>query len=214
MTPYLVSPHAQGGTEWLQDRCGRLNGSDVAAIFATIQKGEAAARADLRFKLALERLTGRPESQEFISKEMQWGTDQEPHARMAFELHTDLTVIETGYCYRHDLMAGASPDGFVAEEDRRGIVEFKCPKSRTHLGYLDAGIIPKAYVPQVTHTMWVTGAEFAHFVSYDPRLPEKLRLFHIRVERDEAAISAHEAAVLQFLAEVDSFEKQLRLRAA
>lgn len=211
---FVVSPHAQGTDEWLADRAGRLNGSEVAAIFATVAKGEAAARADLRYKMVLERLTGKPESNGFTSKEMDWGTEQEPHARMAFEMANDLTVDESGYCYMPDMMAGVSPDGFIVENGRLGIVEFKCPKSRTHLGYLDAGVIPKLYVPQVEHTMWVTGAEFAYFQSYDPRFPEKLQRFQVRIERDQAKIDAHERAVLQFLEETAALEQQLRLRAA
>lgn len=214
MSRYLVSTNPQGSAEWLQDRAGRLNGSEVAAVFATIAKGEAAARADLRYKLVLERLTGKAEPSGFTSADMEWGTEQEPHARMAFEMATGLTVAESGYCYLPDTMAGVSPDGFVEEDGKRGIIEFKCPKSRTHLGYIDAGTVPKIYQPQVDHTMWVTGAEFAYFQSFDPRFPEKLQRFHVRVERDQARIDAHERAVLQFLMEVDALEQQLKQRAA
>lgn len=214
MSRFIVSPHAQGTPEWLADRAGRVNGSEVAAVFARTKTGEAAARADLRFQIVLERITGKPAGDGFTSKDMEWGKEYEPHNRMEFELATGLTVDECGYCYLPDMMVGCSVDGFVTDAGRRGIAEFKCPKSRTHLGYIDAGVLPAIYVPQVTHNMWVTGAEFCDFQSFDPRFPEKLQRFHIRVERDEKAIQEHEAAVLQFLMEVDDFEKQLRLRAA
>ena len=214
MSRYLVSEHPQGTPGWLADRAGRLNGSEVAAIFATIAKGEAAARADLRFKIVLERLTGTAEAAGYVSEEMEHGINTEPLARMAFEMATGLMVEESGYCRLPNVMAGVSPDGLVREDGKLGIVEFKCPKSRTHIGYLDAGVIPKIYQPQVDHTMWVTGAEFAYFQSFDPRFPEKLQRFHVRIERDQARIDAHECAVLQFLMEADAFEKQLRLRAA
>lgn len=214
MSRYICSPHAQGSPEWLADRAGRLNGSEVAAIFATIAKGEAAARADLRYKIVLERLTGKPEQNGYVSPEMAWGTEQEPFARMAFEMANDLDVTESGYCYLPELMAGVSPDGFVTENGKLGIIEFKCPKSRTHLGYIDAGIVPKIYVPQVDHTMWITGAEFAYFQSFDPRFPEKLQRFQVRIDRDHERIDLHEKTVLKFLEEVEELEKQLRLRAA
>jgi uncharacterized protein (UPF0335 family) len=47
-------------------------------------------------------------------------------------------------------------------------------------------------------------------------MPEKLRTFIKRIERAEVAdrIAAHERGVLQFLAEVDAEEKQMRLMAA
>lgn len=214
MNRYISSPHPQGSSEWLQDRCGRLNGSDVAAIFAAVKTGEAAARRDLRFKLVLERITGKPVSSDFTSKEMVWGTETEPHARMAFEMANDLTVRECGYCYSPDSMMGASPDGLIEENGKIGIIEIKAPKSATHLGYLDGGVIPSIYQPQVNHTMLVTGAAFAYFVSYDPRFPEKLQRFQVRIERDQAKIDAHERAVLQFLEETATLEQQLRLRAA
>ena len=214
MSRYLVSPHAQGTPEWLADRIGRVNGSEVGAVFSKIKTGEAATRADLRYQIVLERITGQAAGDTFVSKDMEWGIANEPHNRMALELATGLTVEESGYCYLPGLMIGCSVDGFVFDAGRKGIVELKCPKSRTHLAYLEAGVLPALYVPQVTHNMWVTGAAFCDFQSFDPRFPEKLQRFHIRVERDEAAIQAHEVAVLQFLMEVDALEKQLRLRAA
>jgi hypothetical protein len=94
----------------------------------------------------------------------------------------------------------------------RGFLEIKCPKTATHIGYLLANRLPPEYLAQVTHTFWVTGAEFCDFVSYDPRLPEYLRLFHVRIMRAEVDVAAHEAEVLAFLSEVDALEKRLRAR--
>jgi hypothetical protein len=48
--------------------------------------------------------------------------------------------------------------------------------------------------------------------SYDPRLPESMRLFVQRIPRDDAAIAALEAEVVGFLGEVDETVAQ-RLRA-
>jgi hypothetical protein len=64
-------------------------------------------------------------------------------------------------------------------------------------------------VPQVEHNLWITGATFCDFVSFDPRMPEPLQLFITRYERDEARIKAHEAAVMQFLMEVKRDEKAM-----
>ena len=41
------------------------------------------------------------------------------------------------------------------------------------------------------------------FVSYDPRLPDELRLFVVRVERDDAMIETLEAEVVAFLVELE-----------
>jgi hypothetical protein len=202
---YIISEHAQGTPEWLQDRAGKATGSRAAAIRSFLKGGgESAARRDYRIELALERLTGQAAEQDYITKEMQRGTEQEPYARMAFEASTGLFVSESGFVFLPDVMAGCSVDGFIKDGGRIGIWESKSPKSFTHINYIKAGVLPDDYRPQVIHNMWVTGAEFADFFSYDSRMPEALQCFHVRIERNQAEIDAHEKAVLEFLDEVDS----------
>ena len=208
---YILSPHAQGTPEWLADRAGKLTGSNVDAIYATIKSGEAAARRDERMWLAIERVTGQPRPQGFISKDMQWGTEQEPFARMEVESATGLQIIEQGFCYLEDVAAGGSVDGLIDPgTDCVGLFEAKCPKSTTHWEYWKNGVLPPAYVPQVTHNVWITGAQYAIFCSYDPRMPENVRLFHVRVERSALKIDEHEQKVRAFLKEVDALENEIR----
>ena len=210
MSLYLISPHAQRTPGWHQDRLGKLTGSTVAAIFA---KGEGRSRATLRAELVLERLTGQPVKQPFESEDMAWGNEQEPFSRMAFEMESGLDVAQAGFIYRPNLAAGCSVDGLIVDRGKLGIWESKSPKSKTHYSYLLAGIIPPPYRPQVIHNMWVTGADFAYFTSFDPRMPGSLKLLIVRIERNQAEIDAHEREVLQFLAEVDAETKRMRLMA-
>ena len=51
---------------------------------------------------------------------------------------------------------------------------------------------------------------YCDFISYDPRLPEEMRMFVQRFERDDIAIGALEREVEIFLGEVDETIKQLR----
>jgi hypothetical protein len=67
---------------------------------------------------------------------------------------------------------------------------------------LQAGIVPPDYLGQCQHAIWLTGAQWLDFVSFDDRLPESLQLFVVRLPRDEAAMAAHELLVRQFLEEV------------
>ena len=60
--------------------------------------------------------------------------------------------------------------------------------------------------------MAVTGKEWCDFVSYDPRLPEDLQLFVVRLERDEEYIKAMEAEVEKFLGEVSEMYSKLKER--
>jgi hypothetical protein len=86
----------------------------------------------------------------------------------------------------------------------------KCPKTATHLQYLMDGVLPAKYEPQVMWQMACTGRSWAVFASFDPRLPENLQLFRVRVERNEKRIAELEAEVEAFLADVDRMLETVR----
>ena len=206
---YILSEHEQGSDPWKLDRAGKATGSRASDILAKIKTGEAAARRDYRIQLVTERLTGTPVENGFVSKEMEHGIAQEPFARMAYEAATGLIVREAGFAYLSDIQAGCSVDGLLEEDGREGILEIKCPKSSTHIGYILGNRIPPAYIPQITHNLWVTGAMFADFVSFDPRMPEHLQLFRKRIEWTDLQIEYHEKEILAFLKEVDELVMKL-----
>ena len=210
MTRYTICQHEQGTPGWKQDRLGMVTGSAVSAVFAQVKSGEAATRANLRMDLLLERVTGVVAEGFSGNADMAWGTEQEPHARMAYELATGRDIEECGFVYLPLIKAGCSVDGFIQDGNSKGLFEAKCPKSKNHYAYLLAGVMPTEYVPQITHNMWITGADFCDLMSFDPRMDPVLQQFHIRVWRDEAKIRAHEAGVLQFLMELDSEEAKMR----
>jgi hypothetical protein len=106
-------------------------------------------------------------------------------------------------------MAGASPDGMIASD---GLLEVKCPVTATHIDTLLGGTVPDKYRLQMLWQMACTGRQYCDFVSFDPRLPEAMRLFVQRVPRDDAAIAELEREVTAFLAEVDDMVAQLRAR--
>jgi predicted phage-related endonuclease len=191
----------QRSDAWRQARLGRITGSRAADLVATIKSGEAAARRDYRIELVCERLTGISADDGYVSKDMQRGTDLEQAAFAAYEARTGRLVRKTGFIAHDVLMAGCSLDGDVNE--CRGFVELKCPKSATHLRYLRSGSVPSDYLPQITHNLWITGAEWCDFVSFDDRFPPTLQFFRVRVPRDDRAIAAYEAKAVAFLAEVD-----------
>jgi hypothetical protein len=100
---------AQRTPEWYAARLGRLTSSCASEAFATIKKGESAARRNLRVRLVLERLTGKSQESDFQSFDMTRGIELEPEARDAYEAETG-TVIESVGCVQHDtLMAACSP---------------------------------------------------------------------------------------------------------
>lgn len=200
---FVIVEAPQRSQEWFRARLGRLTGSVASDMLSTIKSAEAAARRDLRTQLVVERLTGQPCEDGYTNGAMQWGIDHEAEAFAAYEAQTGSVVRRTGFLAHTDLMAGVSLDGDV--DDFTGIVEVKCPKMATHLGYLEQpGKVPSAHVAQITHALWLTGAQWCDFVSFDPRFPPALQMFLVRVLRDEAAIASYALAVSLFLSEVQA----------
>lgn len=197
---FLTLTTDQRTPEWHQARLGRLTGSSAADMLAKIKTGEAAGRRNLRVRLVLERLTGESQEDAYVSKDMQRGTDLESDAFKAYEAETGNLVRRVGFLAHPELMAGCSPDGEV--DHFGGIVELKVPKSATHLDYLRGGL-PEAYRYQCQHNLWITGAQWCDFVSWDPRFPPSLRLKITRLTMDGAARKSYELLVRMFLAECD-----------
>jgi predicted phage-related endonuclease len=71
---------------------------------------------------------------------------------------------------------------------------------------------PAKYIPQMQCQMAVTGSRWCDFVSFDPRLPDDLQLFVVRLERDDEYIKAMEVEVEKFLSEVDEMFTKLKER--
>ncbi len=201
----------QRSEQWFSARVGRLTGSSASDMLATIKSGEAAARRDLRTRLVVERLTGQPQEDSFVNAAMQRGVDLEPAARAAYEAETGLVVRQTGFLSDDSALVGCSLDGDV--DSFSGIVEIKCPKSATHMAYLKSGEVPANHRPQILHNLWVSGAQWCDFVSYDDRFPAHLRLFVCRVPRVEIEVLAYEKCARLFLAEVEAeYQSVLKLR--
>jgi putative phage-type endonuclease len=201
----------QGTQEWLAERAGCCTASRAADVLAKIKNGEAATRRKYRLQLVTERLTGNP-VQGYQNAAMQWGIQTEPEARAVYEAFTGWIVEETGFA-KHAAIpwCGASPDGLVSDD---GLVEIKCPESTTHLEWMERGTVPPEHVPQIQFQLWITGRQWVDFVSYDPRFPERLQLFVVRVPRDDDYIKGLEKEVMDFLAGVEEVVQRLMLRAA
>lgn len=190
----------QGSPEWFAARLGRVTASRIADLTASTKSGWSASRKNYMAELVAERLTG-VGAAGFTNAAMQWGTETEPQARAAYSFIHDAEVSEVGFVgHPHIPMAGASPDGLVGDA---GLIEIKCPNTATHIETVLGAEVPGKYVSQMQFQMACTGRRWCDFVSFDPRMPENLRLFARRVNRDEDVIAAIEEAVRVFLAEVE-----------
>ena len=198
----------QGTPEWHQLRLGKVTASRVSDVMAKIKTGESASRKNYRAELVVQRLTGLP-SESFTNAAMEWGTATEPMARIAYEIEKEVLVEQVGFIEHPTIaMFGCSPDGLVHD----GMIEIKCPNSATHIEYLTDNKAPAKYINQMQCQMAVTGKKWCDFVSFDPRLPEDLQLFVVRVPRDDKYIGTMEVEVVEFLTEVEGMVNQLKER--
>lgn len=203
----------QRSDEWFALRAGRLTASQAGDMLALVKSGEAAARRNLRTRLIVERLTGKPIPSTYQSKAMAQGVEREPLARAAYESSSGNLVEEIGFISSGDYMVGCSPDGVELDGDRvRRIIELKCPEPTAHLEYLKNGEMPAGYRAQVAHALWVSGAEVCDWMSYNPDFPPDMQTVLIQIERYEGEISAYAEKALEFLEEVDNEMRELRER--
>jgi hypothetical protein len=199
--PFTVIDVEQRSREWFAARCGRLTGSCAGDMLATIKSGgEAASRRDLRTRLAIEQLTGVSTEDDYMNADMRRGVELEPEAFGTYEAVAGVLLERTGFLSHNELLIGCSLDGHVA--DFEGIVELKVPRSANHLRYLRGGGVPAEHKYQIAHNLFVSGAQWCDFVSYDPRFPEPLRLFRARAFRKDEEIESYALMVSAFLTEV------------
>jgi len=193
--------------EWFAARLGKVTASRVADLMATTKSGYAASRENLMAQLIVEQLTGQKQ-ESYSNASMQWGTEQEPFARAAYEIATGTMVDECGFVPHPTIDgSGASPDGLVGHD---GLVEIKCPNTAGMIEALLTQTVPGKYNIQMQMQMACTSRQWCDYVVFDPRMPAKAQLFIKRVPRDPAFIQKMEAEIIKFLAELDGKVNQLK----
>lgn len=186
---------------WLSARCGKLTASRMADALDVLKNGKSsAARTKLMHEILAERMTGHS-APHYVNDFMKWGTDQEPFAKDAYEVATGSLLTPCGF-YDHPRIDnfGATPDSLIDDD---AIFEAKCPQTTTHIAWMLAGGVPDQHKPQILAQLACTGRKRAVFISFDPRVPPKSRLFIQEWTPSADDIAAVEAGAETFLAEVD-----------
>jgi class 3 adenylate cyclase len=163
---------------------------------------ESAQRAKLKLEILAERMTG-DSVPHYVSPYMQWGLDTEPAAKSAYEVATGRLITQSRFVFHPTIEAfGATADGFLGDDT---VIEFKCPQTVTHLGWMLTGGVPEQHRPQILAQLACTRREHAVFASYDPRIRDAHRqLYVVEWTPERAEIERVEDAVRTFLAEVDA----------
>lgn len=205
--------------EWQRARWGNITGSCVGKL---IGKSGAMLKTGMTYiyKVAGQRLTDERiveddvEFEELLSlesyesKEMRWGTEQEPAARFEFEMESGYYVEECGSITTDEIANfSSSPDGLIDDD---GCLEIKCPTLGTHAMYratLKSGadlldVKPEYYWQCLSHLL-VTGRKWCAFVSFHPNAKPYARLHKVLVERDEERIEQLKNVINEANAKID-----------
>ncbi|MCK5605317.1 YqaJ viral recombinase family protein [Candidatus Pacearchaeota archaeon] len=168
----------QGSEAWFEHRMGRI----TASKFAVAMSGE----STKGFKELIEEIAAEIVSKEieetYSNTDMERGIELEPYGAKEYENVLGIEVSEVGFCIPDESdplheWVGVSPDRLIEGD---GILEIKCPKKKTHWGYIKANKLPSVYRWQVQGQLMVTGKDYCDFMSYHP----SLKPFIIRVYPD------------------------------
>lgn len=191
----------QGSEAWIAARLGKVTASRVSDVVAKTKSGWSETRANYMADLITERLTGK-KADRYVSAAMQWGTETEAAARAAYQFEAGMLVQTVGFVDHPRIsMSGASPDGYVGPD---GLIEAKCPDTKTHINTLLGASIDGRYVKQIQWQLGTTGRKWCDFISFDPRMPEEMQIHITRVHRDDKLIAELESQVREFLAELEA----------
>lgn len=196
--PFVIVNTEQRSPDWFAARIGRVTGSRASAVWSKTAKG--ARTADWQKymdTLVAETLTLLSDDDVYVTRDMQRGMDLEPTARAAVAKAMGVDIRETGFLAHNSLRIGSSLDGDI--DDFRAVVEMKCPKTTTHLGYLEADELPDTYMGQLLHNLYVSQAETLVFASFDNRLPAHLQLFVKEVHAKDMPLEEYERDLTKFL---------------
>ena len=200
----------QGSPEWLQARRGLVTCSRFGSVLGTVTEKN-------RY---LKELRSPPAS--FTSKPTEWGKSYEKEALAQYMIATGHKVTSAGLLLSKETPGvGGSPDGLIllssAKYDTENLndpigrrlryedgqivggVEIKCPYDPDiHQHHIRYGL-PQKYFWQIHGYIWLTGAAWWDFVSYDPRVGGSGSLFYQRIHREGRNVRILSVAIDEFV---------------
>lgn len=184
----------QRSEKWFKLRCGKVTASNAHRLLTK------AKRETYMYELIAEQVVGSL-TQHLVSEAMQWGIDNEPDAAALYAQKSGYDVETVGFVESDELFAGCSPDLMIGHE---GLAQIKCPTSKVHLEYCAHGPSSEI-IAQMQFEMWICGAMWNDFVTYDPRFPDHMQIHVVRIPRDNAMIETLEKATKLILLEVSEY---------
>lgn len=170
----------QNTEAWNELRTRKVTASQFGCFMANMGKafGEPAKRYALQ--IALEIIKGKKSEFSFTNEHMQRGHEQEPIARMLYEIERSVDVTNGGFFDLGDY--GDSPDGLVEND---GVIEIKSVTAAVHFETLKRKTFDPAYKWQLIGHLDCTARDWVDFVSYCTDFPEDKQLIIYRLAKKE-----------------------------
>lgn len=210
---WIVSMAPQGTVEWLEARKGCITGSMAKVARDKLKSGEPTKAAITYARDTARARAGAGDGEPvYVNAAMRFGTEQEPHARRAYELRTGYMVDAAGFVCTPDRKFGVSVDGLVFDEPgQRGGVEIKTIVSSNVLfdAVLDGDV--SEYIDQCDLNTWAWNLDWIDLCLWAPDLstPEA-QLTVVRIERDQDRIDALLLDLAAFDKVVEAYATRLR----
>jgi hypothetical protein len=192
----------QGSDAWKKLRLGKVTASEFHKVVPLKDGGWRAEGKQLMYRLIGERLTDAEVDPIKPTQEMIDGIEREPYAAEAFSRLTKWELKPGGFVEtwerKHICQIGCSPDRIIP--DQNAVLEIKCPKLTTHIGYIVNGP-GEAYREQCQGQMLIGGWTQVHFFSWFP--DSRATPVWKKRERDDVYIKKLERWLLDFCEELD-----------
>lgn len=187
--------------DWFDARKGKITGSRLKDIIVKRGTGEKIGY----YEIIAERIAQNPDGENPMDR----GTRLEEEAIELFaektgkKVNTDLVIWE-----RDDNASIAiSPDGFINDTEA---VEVKCLSSARHIEAYLTQKVPDEYEYQVLQYFIVNeNLEKLYFVFYDNRMPEKLQMFYLEIERNQEEVETYLELQKQKLEQIEEIITKL-----
>lgn len=192
---------------WLKSRQGKFSSSNCHRLMTYIEKIDVLPAGAMTYveEIVIDILTDGKGKKDFKSDSMDRGNEKELEAVAKFEEFTGIKCYATGEDQKFIQLCsyfGGTPDGLFDEVEVgsgiefNGLIEVKCPDSKTHLFYLKNLKTQENLKKHCTNYYWqiqgnflATGRKIAYFISYDDRFtnPEH-QILILKIERNDEDI--------------------------
>jgi hypothetical protein len=197
--------------EWFKIRIGKFTASNFSKLLArpadknaSISKSALSCIEKAAAQLYYNDYHEIPDSDSTL-----WGIEYESKAIQLFSELTGMQTRDMGYIEHPYLTSvGATPDTQIidiTQPNKLIIAQIKCPyNSQYHRDYRNKISDTQSlkskksqYFWQIQGEIWITGAEYSYFISFDPRISNNERLHYVKIYRDNDAIARLEDALNQ-----------------